>query len=56
MVLKQGEDIVTFADASNFMLTLGGICPFLKNFKNLEPLKIEKRLINPIEGLEKLFS
>ena len=42
MVLKQGNDIVNFAGASNFMLTLDEIGPFFKKFKNLEPLKIEK--------------
>ena len=48
-VIKSGE-------ASNFMLTLDGIGSFLQNFKNLEPLKIEKWLIHPVEGLVKLFS
>ena len=42
MMLKQGNDIVNFAGARNFMLTLDGIGPFLKKLKNLEPLKIEK--------------
>ena len=42
--------------ASNFMLTLDGIDPFLRNFKNLEPPKIEKWLIHPVEGFVKLFS
>ena len=43
-------------DASNFIQTLDGTGPFLQNFKNLEPLKIEKWLIHPVEGLVKLFS
>ena len=43
-------------DVSNFILTLDGIGPFLQNFKNLEPLKIEKKLIHPVEGFVKLFS
>ena len=47
--------VIKSGDASNFMLTLDGIGPFLQNFKNLEPLKIEKMLIHPVEGLLKLF-
>ena len=48
--------VIKSGDASNVMLTLDGIGPFLQNFKNLEPLKIEKWLIHPVEGLVKLFS
>ena len=48
--------VIKSGDASNFMLTLDGIGPFLQNFKNLEPLKIGKWLIHPVEGLVKLFS
>ena len=48
--------VIKSGDASNFMLTLDGIGPFLQNFKNLEPLKIEKKLIHPVEGFVKLFS
>ena len=47
--------VIKYEDASNLMLTLDGIGPFLQNFKNLEPLKIEKMLIHPVEGLLKLF-
>ena len=50
------KDIVIFADASNFMLTLDGIGAFLQNFKNRELLKIEKGLIHPMEGIIKHFS
>ena len=48
--------VIKSGDASNFMLTLDGIRSFLQNFKNLEPLKIEKWLIHPVEGPVKLFS
>ena len=48
--------VIKPGDATNFMLTLDGIGSFLQNFKNLEPLKIEKWLIHPVEGLVKLFS
>ena len=48
--------VIKPGDATNFMLTLDGIGPFLQNFKNLEPPKIEKWLIHPVEGLVKLFS
>ena len=34
--------VIKPGDATNFMLTLDGIGPFLQNFKNLEPPKIEK--------------
>ena len=34
--------VIKSGDASNFILTLDGIGPFLQNFKSLEPLKIEK--------------
>ena len=34
--------VIKSGDAYNFMLTLDGIGSFLQNFKNLEPLKIEK--------------
>ena len=47
--------VIKSGDAGNFMLTLDGIDPFLRNFKNLEPLKIEKWLIHPVEGFVKLF-
>ena len=50
------KDIVIFADASNFMLTLDGTGAFLQNFKNRELLKIEKGLIHPMEGIIKRFS
>ena len=48
--------VIESGDASTFMLTLDGIGPFLQNFKNHEPLKIEKWLIHSVEGLVKLFS
>ena len=48
--------VIKSGNASNFMLTVDGIGPFLQNFKNLEPLKIDKWLIYPVEGLAKLFS
>ena len=48
--------VIKPGDATNFMLTLDGIGPFLQNFKNLEPLKMEKWLIHPVEALVKLFS
>ena len=38
------------------MLTSDGIGLFLQNFKNPEPLKIEKWLIQPMEALVKVFS
>ena len=50
------KDIVSFADASNFMLTLDGIGAFLQNIKTHELLKIEKGLIHPMEGVVKRFS
>ena len=50
------KDIVSFADASNFMLTLDGIGAFLQNIKTHEVLKIEKGLIHPMEGVVKCFS
>ena len=34
--------VIKSGDASNFVLILDGIGPFLQNFKNLEPLKIVK--------------
>ena len=48
--------IIKSGDASNFMLTLDRIGPFLQNFKNLKSLKTEKWLMHPVEGLVKLFS
>ena len=48
--------VIKSGDASYFMLTLDGIGSLLQNFKNLEPLKIEKWLIHPVESLVKLFS
>ena len=45
--------VIKSGDASNFMLTLDGLGSFLQN---LEPLKIEKWLIHPVEGPVKLFS
>ena len=41
--------VIKLSDASNFMLTLDGIGPFLQIVKSLEPLKIKKQLIYPIE-------
>ena len=49
------KDIVIFADASNFMLTLDGIGTFLQNFKTLELLKIEKFLIHLILLISTLY-
>ena len=37
--------VIKSGDATNFILTLDGIGPFLQNFKSLEPLKIEKWLV-----------
>ena len=48
--------VIKSGDASNFVLILDGIGPFLQNFKNLEPLKIVKWLIHPLKGLVKLLS
>ena len=52
--LSRGKFIVVIKseDASNFMLTLDGIGPFWQNFKNREPLKIEKwnPSIDPFSG------
>ena len=48
--------VIKPGDARNFMLTLDEIGPFLQNFKNLEPLKIVKWLIHPMESREKLLS
>ena len=44
------NDII-FADISNFTLTLDGLGLFLQNFKTIEPLKIEKWMIHPMEAL-----
>ena len=48
--------VIKSGDVSNFMLALDGIGIFLQNFENLEPLKIEKWLIHPVDGLVKIFS
>ena len=49
------NDII-FADVSNFILTLDGIGLFLQNFKTIEPFKIEKWMIHPMEALVKVSS
>ena len=56
--LSEGKftPIIKSGDASNFMLALDRIGPFLQNFKNLRSLKTEKWLTHPVEGLVKLFS
>ena len=41
--------VTKLRDASNFMQTLDGIGPFLQTVKSLEPIKIEKWLIYPME-------
>ena len=48
--------VIKPGDASNFMLTLDEIGPFLQKFKNLEPLKIVKWLIHSMESRVKLLS
>ena len=41
--------VIKLRDASNFMQTLDGIGPFLQTVKSLEPIKIKKWLIYPME-------